>query len=336
VLIEIMAFKTIEFRTIEFRAIKLLLAILLMMVSGFTIAVETVLLIRSDAAHLEKVVSGIVAEVDGSIKIEEVILEESSAANDLYSLINLHKPKAIVLVGNAQMRLYNKLSVIWFKNVFPPVVAVSELFGYTILDGHPNVVGVRYEVPAAISLLSLKRVLSKDVVRVGVLYRENESEMIKSNVNMCEKIGVELVSVALTNKEARDPTLVYKALNDLNSQSIDALWVANDRYLLTTNLVTNSWVPFSNGFNKSVVVGANRFVATDLNFGNIAIYPDDSGLGEQAGTLLVNLMHDDWIIKKPGFEYPVNLVKSFNVEITRSRKIDVFEEHLDKFDKLIK
>ncbi|OUS31123.1 hypothetical protein A9Q99_04735 [Gammaproteobacteria bacterium 45_16_T64] len=311
--------------------------LLLLLVSSSPVyAIDSILIVRPSGHHFEQIVSGISDELAGELRYEDIVFDAKSTKSDLYAVIERYQPRAIVLMGNRQLKLFRGLQEDRPAISLPPSIAVAALFIDRVLAGSKNVTGILYEIPAVTSLVSLRSITAKNIKRVGVLYRHDMIDMIEENRRYCESEGIELVSVGISDSDANSTRKTKQALRKLADKSIDALWISNDSRLLTRDLITRSWMPFMTRFNKPVVVGVETLTKTQLNMGSLAVFPDHTGLGAQTAGKIFDLMDNRWKIEGETFEQPLSVIKHVNVKISQDRGIRFKESKLLQVDKVIR
>jgi len=160
---------------------QVLVLLSLWLLSSLTNAADNILIARPAGSDFEKIVIGIGDELEGELVFHDLVLDREFGVDDLYLAIKNQNPKALVLMGNRQLRLFKQMKASKPHEEFPPVVAVAALFIDRVMANVENVTGILYEIPAVTGLVSLRNISVGEIKRVGILYREDMADMIEIN-----------------------------------------------------------------------------------------------------------------------------------------------------------
>ena len=193
---------------------------------------DNILIFRAYGEKFAQTYQGIEDDLGNDFNLIEIIIEPETSVNSIGSLINVHTPKIIVLIGNTPTRLYTKYQKQNPQKVFPPSMVMSALYVDRLLSQMKNAQGIRHEIPAVTSISNIRSLVKLPIKRVGVLYRQWMREYIELNSAFCQQEGIELVAVEIPNSISVK-NLSYH-LRHLLKKNIDALWIANDNRLIST------------------------------------------------------------------------------------------------------
>jgi len=203
------------------------------------------------------------------------------------------------------------------------------------IRGLRSAMGIAYEVPAVSGVVALREVSTTDIKRVGVVHRQNFTNLVHAQAELLAVEKVQLVPASLKNTPT--PEEIEDSLDDLVvSQNVDALWVLNDNRLLTPELLMSSWLPVLRFKPIPVIVGISALVHPDVHFGTLAVFPNHARLGVQAANLVFDLYDNDWQLVE---QAQVDLPLSVNTVVDVAIVDDYFglkADALSKIDQAVK
>jgi ABC-type uncharacterized transport system substrate-binding protein len=145
------------------------------------------------------------------------------------------------------------------------------------------------------ALVSFRRVFSKPVDKVGVLYRNPLKQFIEKHTHYCAREKISIKGIEISDDTSKIELDISSALQNLiRTEKVDALWIPNDNVLLKPEYLGNIWLPELKKKKVPLIVGVEALVNPELNFGTFAVIPDPVALGEQAAEIVYNLKADDW------------------------------------------
>jgi len=294
-----------------------------------------VLVLTANGEAFTKVVSGMTVELEEDINFNKLFIEKNTSTKEIDKAITTTTPKLIVLVGNSSIKSYMEYQKNNPKKSFPPSLAVSALFVDKLVTKLKNTIGIRYEIPAVTSIVNLRSVMSKPIKKVGVVYREWMTNLIVENQKYCTPEGIELVSYILPNKDSDMTDKLKNGIETLLKKGVDALWVVNDNTLLNGNTLSSAWLPTIGSKDIPVIVGIEPLLASNLNFGTFAVFPDHYALGSQAASVIGEIMDDDWNIEGREIEQPLSVKKMINIAVMTKKGIPFKSEKLSEMDHVI-
>jgi len=297
---------------------------------------DSVLVLKPFGAQYNEIFLGVFDGLsDEFLVVHEKLISKDFSGESLLQYIDQYKPSLVVVMGDAAAKVYHDYQISSASKQTPPsvILAASRINRY--MKNMKNVIGVFYEVPAVIGLLNARLVTKKSIRKVGVVHLDSMKDYMALNQRFCEKENIELISISIPDDEKRIEKAVKRSLKKLVSQGVDALWVVNDRVLLGGEVLKEGWVPVTIDFDKPIIVNSESLASTRLNFGTFAVFPDHYGLGEQAASLILDVMYDGWALEKTTIELPVSVKKLLNVRLSKKRKIAINEDNLNILDHVI-
>ena len=293
------------------------------------------LIFTSKGEAFDKVVAGVIDDLEEDLSFETVVLNKNSSIGDIDKSIKKYKPKVIVLIENNSLKLYGKYQKAHPKQSYPPSVAVAALFVDRFLTNVKNATGIRYEIPAVTSIVNMRSVISTPIKKVGVVHRAWMKSLIEENAKYCRAEGIELVSISIPNKDKKLENKLKSGLKSLISDDVDAIWVLNDNALLNGKMIRAAWLPTISKAKLPVIVGIKPMLSTKLNFGSFAIVPDHYALGVQAASIIGEIMEEDWEVGDRDIEQPVSVKKIVNTSVLNKKKVKYYEDKLSTMDKVV-
>lgn len=293
----------------------------------------TVLVLRAVGEGFEQTLKGLRDDVGSEVELVEVVVGANATGSRMAAAITAHRPKAIVLLGNAPIVHYKAYQQAASTKEFPPSLALSALYVDNLVADLANATGIRYEIPAVTSLVQLRALSEGPIRKVGVLYREWMEEYFEANRAFAAEEGFELVGIRLPNRVTFEQLNYH--LRHLVRGGIDALWVINDNALLTERLLQNAWLPAVRRFDKPVIVGVDTLAGSELGFGTFSVSPDHYALGVQAADKLLRIKEDGWRIGDGRIEEPVSTTKLLNLDLSREKHIAINLTRLGEVDRVI-
>jgi hypothetical protein len=319
-----------------FTHLHLYMVLMLLLIFPATVsATDLALVLRGASDDFTMVLKGISDDLEDDLKIIDYIVDDSTAVEKIGQLIVEKKPKALVIMGNKALNLYGKYQKQNPDIEHLPSLLIAALFIDKYIPKLSNIVGIRYEVPAVTSIVNLRSILSKPILRVGVIHRKWMSDFVEENRSLCKAEGIELISLSLPDRSRSYSKAIRKRIRKLETMNINAFWILNDNVLLNRALLRNAWIPSLNKLNKPVIVGVESLVLSKLDLGTFAIVPDHYALGVQGATTLLDLMENNWVIKETKIEQPLSVKKLLNLSLSKKRKIPINIKRLGEVDVVI-
>ncbi len=295
------------------------------------------LILTAKGDAFEQVISGIKGDIEeDELSFQTVEIEKTTSVKEIEAAIKKTAPKVILLIGNSSINLYTQYQESNPGATFPPSIALAALFVDKFISNIKNASGIRYEIPAVISLVNMRSIIKSPIKSVGVIHREWMSSLIEENRKYLEAEGIKLVAVELPNKDSNINQKLESGLQQLKNKSVDAIWVLNDNEILNGKSIGQIWIPQLSKTDIPVLVGVKPLLNTKYNFGTFAIVPDHYALGVQAASILYELMDENWEMGDRDITQPISVKKIVNVSVLDNKSIPYHKSKLQEVDEVIK
>jgi putative ABC transport system substrate-binding protein len=249
--------------------------------------------------------------------------------NDLEGLMTTIRPRVVVLIDNPTVGLYRN----WVQGAqkpLPAAVILMASFAAELQKAVPNSVAIPHEVPWVNAFATARAVFEQPLDKVGVVHRKRFSDYVRREAELVKVEGFELIAEVVPDEPTADE--LTRALDKLQSDGAQALWVLNDNALLSPDLTRECWLPFSRRFGAPILVGVPSLVSAPGSFGTFAVIPDPESLGVQAADLIYELRSQDYVVGV-GVQFPLSAQVFVNHE--RGKRVGLGESHLDRVDVLV-
>lgn len=263
--------------------------------------------------------------------------ESIATAERLAAAISKSRPRALVLMDNDAIRLYASVQKRWLDPVpFPPSISLMAIRVDREIAKLKSATGIFYEVPGVTILVNLRSLVTGPVRKVGVIVRPSMADFVRENAKWCASENIELVPFVVSEDRMDVARAVRTGVRRLRDrEKVDALWILNDNFFLTPEIIGRGWLPALARFKKPVLVGVENFVSARSRFGTFAILPDHYGLGVQTAGLILRLKESGWTLDETlGVEQPLAVYKVLNLEQAR-KSATVRDSALMEVDKVI-
>jgi hypothetical protein len=298
---------------------------------------DRVLVLRAEGAKFEEALGGLSGELEGELELEARLLAPGTAAPEIDSVLKARRPRAVVLMDNQAIRLYAAVQAAWKDtSPFPPAIALMAVRVDKAMAGMKRVTGISFEVPGVTTMVNLRSLLKDPVRRVGVIHRGAMEDFVKAQAAWCASERIELVTYRIPDGSPDVAKAVRTGVRRLwRKEDVDALWVLNDNFHLTPEIIREGWLPALERFEKPVVVGVENFVSPAAKFGTYAVLPDPYGLGAQAAGLLLRLQEDGWEADDaPALRQPLAITKLLNLRLARKYS-RIHEDRVLEIDRVV-
>lgn len=298
---------------------------------------DRVLVLRAEGSMFEEALGGLVGELEGELALEVRLIAHGTKIRTIDSVVKALRPRAVVLMDNEAIRLYAAVQAAWKDATpFPPAVALMAVRVDKAMTGMKRVTGISYEVPGVTTMVNLRSLIQDPVRRVGVIHRGAMADFVKDQAAWCASERIELVPYLIPDGSPDVAKAVRTGVRRLwRKEGVDALWVLNDNFHLTPEIIREGWLPALERFEKPVVVGVENFVSPAAKFGTFAVLPDPYGLGAQAAGLLLRLQEDGWEADEtPSLRQPLAITKLLNLRLLRKYS-RIHEDRLLEIDRVV-
>ncbi|HLV31884.1 MAG TPA: hypothetical protein VKY57_09970 [Chitinispirillaceae bacterium] len=258
---------------------------------------DPVLILTARGSIFDQARNGLVNEIRDEFAVSIVEINEETSLEDIDKQINGYKDtKAVVLIGNNAIRTYKKYSSLYKeKTESVQIVSLLALDIQRAVSGLENVTGIAYETPMVTALVNFRRVISKPLNKVGVLYRNPFKEFVKQHTLFCSREGITIEGIEISDDTSKHHEEINNSLQVLlKEKNVDAFWLVNDNVLLKPHLLGNVWIPVFKKGKVPLIAGVESLVDPKLDFGTFAVIPDPVALGEQAAEIIFDLKLDNW------------------------------------------
>ncbi len=304
-------------------------------------AIDRIMIVRAEGANFQETVNGLEKELGPEFEFEERVMGAGTpiaTAAQLSSAIAKSRPRALVLMDNEAIALFAAVQGQWKDSVpFPPSISMMAIRVDKAIGKMRRAAGIFYEVPGMTILVNLRSLVEGPVRKVGVIVRPSMMDFVRENAKWCKSENIELVPFEVAEDRMDVARAVRRGVRHLcDREKVDALWILNDNYFLSREIIGDGWLPALERFHKPVVVGVENFVSLGSRFGTFAILPDHYGLGVQAAGMILRLRDDGWVMEgTPRVEQPLAVYKVLNlVQARKSARIR--ESALVEVDKVLK
>lgn len=304
-------------------------------------ALDRIMIVRAEGANFRETVNGLERELGPEFEFEERITGAGTpiaTAAQLASAIAQSRPRALVLMDNEAIALYGAVQGQWKDSVpYPPSISMMAIRVDKAIGKMQRAAGIFYEVPGVTILVNLRSLVEGPVRKVGVIVRPSMMDFVREHAKWCKNENIELVPFEVEEGHKDVARAVRRGVRQLcDRDKVDALWILNDNYFLSREIIGDGWIPALERFHKPVVVGVENFVSPGSRFGTFAILPDHYGLGVQAAGKILRLRDDGWMMEgPPKVEQPLAVYKVLNlVQARKSARIR--ESALVEVDKVLK
>jgi len=298
---------------------------------------ETILIVHSGGPFFKETIKGIEDELEEDFLIKFYILKNSNL-NTFNEKIKTILPKAIVLMDNQAINFLISYQQTFKKNkVIIPSISVLAVNIELNIENLKNAIGISYEIPIVTSLINLRAILPKKIVKVGIIHRQFMTPFLNSNKDFCQQEGFEIFNIMLPNFDKKMKKKMKNSLNQLiKNDKVDVIWIPNDNNLLNKDTILHVWSPILRKNKIPAIVGVENLVNPNLNFGTFAVFPDNYALGTQAAEMILELKNNNWVVTSSNkTDPPLSIIKVINYrQIKANYKIN--DVKLSNIDKVLK
>lgn len=298
---------------------------------------ERILVLRPEGEKFKEAKDGLASELGGEFEVVDRLLGPSTPADSIAAEVRSARPRAVVLMDNQAIRLYASAQKAWRDSAaYPPAVALMAVRVDKAIAGMRRVTGIFYEVPGVTILVNLRSLIRDPVRKVGVIHRGAMADFVRESAKWCAAENIELVPFALPEQGADVARAVRTGVRRLwRKHGVDALWVLNDNFHLTPEIIREGWLPALRRFEKPVLVGVENFVSPGVKFGTYAVLPDHYALGVQAAGSVLRLQEDGWEADaEPALRQPLAITKLLNLGLARKYS-RIHEDRLMEIDRVV-
>ncbi len=297
---------------------------------------QVILVIRPDGPKFEETLKGLRQELGAGFQVMDKVHDPKSTASALIKDLRTYRPLAVVLMDNGPISLYGAAQREWTDSIaMPPSICLMAVRVDRAMEGLQRSMGIFYEVPAVITMMNLRNIMKAPLRRVGVVHRHSMDGFIRRQAELCESENIELVQYQISDSTRDVVGAVRAGLHHLTRrENVDAIWIPNDNFYLTPEIIERAWLPGLERYRKPVVVGVENLVSPVIKFGTFAVLPDHYGLGAQAAGLILEGQDDAWDFEAGTVHHSLAVHKILNIDLTL-RYMRINKDRLNEIDILV-
>ncbi len=298
---------------------------------------DRILIVRAEGVHFQETTHALEQELGAEFQCEERVLGGDAEPEALAAVVIKSRPKAVILMDNDAIKLYAAVQKDWRDSLpYPPSISLMAVRVDKAIADLRRAAGIFYEVPGVTILVNLRSLVAEPVRRVGVIMRPSMADFVRENAKWCKNENIDLIPFEVPEDRKDVARAVRTGVRRLRDrEKVDALWILNDNFFLTPEIIGVGWLPALDRFRKPVLVGVENFVTAHSRFGTFAILPDHYGLGVQAAGMILRLKEDGWEWRGPiKVEQPLAVLKILNLE-QAGKSVRVNRAALVEVDKVI-
>ncbi|MGM0442742.1 MAG: hypothetical protein ACQEQV_00965 [Fibrobacterota bacterium] len=284
---------------------------------------DKLLVFQNSGTSFDKVYASMQQELQADFSLVRIYSDDLMQPSEMANILEKHAPDLVVLMDNNNIRSYrNYISGLTDSANILPSLSLMGAFVNKEIEGMPRAVGISYEIPIVTSVMNLRSILETDTIKLGIVYREFLQDFIARNRKYCEAEGINLQTYYVPENEDQYTKFLKVGLRQLaEKDSVNTIWVPNDKVFLSPSAISNIWIPFSEKYDINIIVGVTTFLLPDIDFGTFAVVPDLAAMGQQAADMVYTLKAQNWKAATQVVEPPISIFKMMNM--------DKFESPLD-------
>jgi len=295
---------------------------------------EVVFILSSGSRMINPIIKGIRDELDDDFELYFFTVQKNYSLNDFTSQVENQHPKIFILIDNLAISLILEYQSTQSLPMIPSISLMS-INADLAINHLQNAVAISYEVPLSTSLVHLRRIMTNPLKKVGIIHRSYLNLFLRENKPYCRAEGFEIIDIELPDSGTGMANELKRGLKRLlKKDQVDALWIPNDPSILTPSFLRSIWIHQISRAHIPVLVGVENLANPDLNFGTIAILPDNIELGAQAADLVYEAKSNNWSWTPRKFP-PLSIYKVLNYR-QANKCLKIKESELNHFDKLLK
>ena len=235
-----------------------------------------ILIITEGNDTAEQIIEELLSEIQPSFRVRDCVIDSTTTSARIASVIHRSAPMLVLCIGDRAIDLYAdyQADISAGKNIIPSLSILSSDIRRKVSDMQ-HAVGITNEVPIVTSIVNLRSLLHVPVRRVGIIHRPGLREFIDENKELCRREQIQLACEEIANDEKKLVRRIRKSIRRLVvGKKVDVLWLPSDPALLNPTTITRAVAPLVQRYHIPVVVGLDKFVRGDNDFGTFAVYPD--------------------------------------------------------------
>ena len=166
------------------------------------------------------------------------------------------------MLGNDAIKLYAAVQKQWADSAaFPPSISLMAIRVDKAIEDLKRATGIFHEVPGVTIMVNLRSLVAQPVRKVGVIVRPYQADFVRENAKWCKLGNIELVPYMVEEDRKDMARAVRAGVRRLRDRDrVDALWIPNDNFFLTPEIIGGGWLPALERFRKPVLVGVDKVI----------------------------------------------------------------------------
>ncbi len=256
-------------------------------------AADGLLILKDDTQPAATVENSMRRELASEFELRSLTPQPGAGTDGtLKTAVEQHQPHCLVLIGRSALHEYLDLQRSYPDGSFPPAIALLTPFLERELEGSTNLTGINHAIPVVIGVSALRSLLTSPTDRIGVVHRQEFESIVQHQARLAAVERVQLVPAPVSS--AASSVEIRAALEHLQTQKVDALWVLNDHQLVSPKTVEQAWEPVLQTRPLPTIVGEATWVRPESHFGTLAVIPALEPLGLQAAELVMAMADNNW------------------------------------------
>lgn len=277
---------------------------------------DQILIVKPQGETFELAYQGILSEMD-STQLQVLNTDHSTTQDDILAKLDKVKPKAIILMDNANLQFLIALSKTnsWVHDI--PKFSILTLNLKKEIHGYQNFYGVEVEVPAYILFTQMRKLSKSPLTKVGVFYQKKLSERVKKSITNLKREQIEIISHCVdceveAPNEATALTQMKLGLRKMIfDEKVQALWMLADNSTLNKLTIKEFWIRAVSKTDIAVATPFIHYTTPDFPIGHFAAQANNFELGVQIANQIENFMEEGGL-ENPT-EPPISVRTSVNL-----------------------
>lgn len=186
---------------------------------------DTVIVFAPPQQYFHEVSAGLREEVTDEMRIVQQPINAGVNLQSMARAINLHRPRAVVLMDISSIQLYEQFLREDNKQQQLPAVALMTPLVDKAIKKLGHAMAIRYEIPSITAISALSQLSPNPIRRIGVVHRKLMAEFVEQERHLLEREGFSLYAEALPDQMSHPNRRITRALRRLEDKHIDALLV---------------------------------------------------------------------------------------------------------------
>jgi len=279
---------------------------------------RSIVVFMPETPQTRDVWTGLTDELSQTFRLVAVRVETADDSEIIAQAMARHQPAALVLMNNPTVTSYREYQRRAPQRQFPPAVVVMTSFLEHQSRQLTGVTGICYEIPLITVVTNLRRLIVQQADRVGVVVRSPLRRFVSEQTRLALREKILVTEEVISAKP--NPSEIKRAVRRLKQHN-DLIWVLNDNYSLTPQLIAEGWLPALDERPwLPTIVGVGSLVSPRRSFGTFAVLPDHTALGAQAAGLVMNIADAGWVVStEASIQLPLSTTTTIDLAQARER-----------------